>query len=69
MDVLELGLLDEDGLAFGDVEHRSDAEFAEWYIDLFERGVVVQLQAIAPHFAERWRKRFERVAAQMMAEV
>lgn len=62
-------MLDENGLAYGDVELKSPGEFVGFYADLEERGVLVHLRTLAPRFSERLRRRFEREAENLREAV
>lgn len=56
---LTAAMVGTDRLAYGDEALQGPAEFAAFYIDLQEHGVLEHLIVIAPKFAERLRKRFE----------
>ena len=62
-------MLGDDKLAYGDEALRGPAEFVLFYLDLANRHVLEHLTVIAPKFAERLRKRFDRDSARVAVEV
>ncbi len=62
-------LLGDDKLAYGDEALKSPAEFVLFYVDLQNRHVLQHVAVIAPKFAERLRRRFERDSARVAVEV
>ena len=57
---LTAAMLGDDQLAYGDEALQSPAEFVLFYVDLHNRFILPHLVVIAPKFAERLRKWFER---------
>lgn len=53
-------MMDKNDMAYGD-EKLSDAEFALFYQDLAQRGVLEALQVVAPERALEYQRRFVRV--------
>ncbi len=61
-------MLGDDKLAYGDEALKGPAEFVLFYLDLQNRHVLDHLTVIAPKFAERLRKRFDRDSARVEME-
>lgn len=62
-------MLGDDKLAYGDEALTGPAEFVLFYIDLANRNVLEHLTVVAPKFAERLRRRFERDSQRVAMEV
>ncbi len=62
-------MLGDDKLAYGDEALKGPAEFVLFYVDLQNRHVLEHLVVIAPKFAERLRRRFERDSQRVSMEV
>lgn len=62
-------MLGGDKLAYGDEKLTGPGEFVLFYLDLQNRHVLEHLTVIAPKFAERLRKRFDRDSARVEMEV
>jgi hypothetical protein len=58
-------LVGDEGEVYGDVALRG-AEFAAYYLDLHERGVLDHLEVVSPRYARELRERFEREAARVL---
>lgn len=71
---LSLGVGDQmlgtEGQVYGDEELTSSEDFLLFYTDLAERNVLQHLEdTVAPKYAERLRKRFEREIGEVLMEV
>jgi hypothetical protein len=59
-------LTGDEGEFYGDERVRGPVEFAAYYLDLLERGVVSHLEVVSPRQARRLERRFERDAARVL---
>lgn len=58
----------QDGLAYGDIPFDNDADFAAFYIDLQDRGVLRFLPVVSPKLARELDSRFARAQAKFSEE-
>ena len=66
---LTKAMIGDDQLAYGDEALTGPAEFVLFYLDLQNRHVLEHLVMVAPKFAERLRRRFERDSERVAMEV
>ncbi len=62
-------MLGADGLAYGDIDLKSPAEFVSFYTDLVDRGVMTSLIVRTPKYAAQLRRRYEREFPRVALEV
>ena len=55
-----------DGTTYGDIEFKTDADFAMFYLDLQQRGILPYLHVVNEKLSNQWRDRFERTAGRLM---
>ncbi len=70
---IALGVVDQmlvdAGLAYGDLDFKSPADFVMFYEDLVERGVMTSLVVRSPKFAGQLRRRYDRDFPRVTQEV
>lgn len=56
----------QNGVVFGDEQFKDDAEFAAWYADMAQRGVLDFLPAINMKLYQQLTDRYQKVSAELM---